>query len=318
MATSLDQQKPLIVIAGPTASGKSAMAVQLANRVGGDIINADASQLYQDLRVLSARPSDKELAQAPHHLFGVRDGAVACSTAEWRDMAVETITDVWARARVPIVVGGTGLYLRTLLDGIAGVPEINASVRRSVREMEAQTLGAALEAEDPAMALHIHPSDRQRRARALEVIRSTGVSLRVWQATLSGGLATRGDVGPILRLVLLPDRALLYARCDARFADMMAAGALDEVQTLVARQLDPALPVMKAVGVAELTAYLAGTTTREAAVVAARQSTRHYAKRQYTWMRNQFADWYPLDSGNPESMNEELAILLLKSGLTVK
>jgi tRNA dimethylallyltransferase len=319
MATSLQlQQKPLIVIAGPTASGKSAVAVLLANMLTGDVINADATQVYRDLQVLSARPSDEEMTAAPHHLFGVRDGAQACSTAQWRDMAVMAVENVWARKRVPIVVGGTGLYLRTLLEGIAEVPEIDSDMRQTVREMDTDTLAAALQAEDPAMASLIHAADRQRQARALEVIRSTGTSLRIWQSRMSGGLAARADVGPILRLVVLPERAALYVRCDARLVGMMAAGALAEVQALMDRQLDPALPVMKAVGVPELSDYLAGSTTLAEAVARAQQSTRRYAKRQYTWMRNQFADWHRLTSSELSSPQEELAILLLKYGLTLK
>ncbi len=284
----------------------------------GEIINADASQVYRDLSILSARPDVEEEAQAPHHLFGFMDGREACSTALWRDLAKQLIEDVWARNHVPVIVGGTGLYLRTLLTGIAEVPEITPKVRDGVRMLGSEDLRAALEAEDPLMASRLNPADRQRQSRALEVIRSTGRSLNHWQAELSGGMEMQEGIGPILKFVLLPDRATLYARCESRFASMLGSGALEEVGALLARKLDPSLPVMKAVGVPELASHLDGSSTLSDAMAAACQATRRYAKRQYTWMRNQFGDWHQLECFGESLINEDLAILLREYGLTVK
>lgn len=278
------------------------MAIELARQRGGEIVNADASQLYRDLQLLSARPTPEEMQQVPHHLFGVVDGATACSTAMWRDLALGVIESIWAKGAVPIVAGGTGLYLRTLLDGIAEVPSIDAAVRDGVRNMSTADLAAALAVEDPALATRIKPADRQRLARALEVRRSTGVSLGIWQQDKSGGLAQRADVSPLLKITLLPDRHALYAACDQRFLGMVKAGALDEAHTLLARKLDPALPVMKAVGVPQLIACLTGQSSLDEAIASAQQATRHYAKRQYTWIRNQFSDWHRLAPGDPSAV----------------
>ncbi len=285
---------------------------------GGHIINADASQIYRELPILSAQPSPAEQARAPHHLFGVADGAAACSTAAWRDLALPVLESCWQTGDVPIVVGGTGLNFRTLLDGIAAVPGIDAGVRTAVRALTTADLRAALEREDPALAARLNPADRQRQARALEVVRATGVSLAVWQSRTTGGLAGREGFGPICKIVLLPDRAALYARCDARFGQMLAAGAQAEVAALLARHLDRDLPVMKAVGVPELASHLRGQTDLAAASTAACQATRRYAKRQYTWMRNQFADWTRLEMFGDQVNFDELVILLRKYPLTVK
>jgi tRNA dimethylallyltransferase len=311
-------QKPLVLIAGPTASGKSALAISLARLGSGEIINADASQVYRDLRILSARPTAEEEQTVPHHLFGFMDGAQACSTGLWRDHAVRTLEAVHQRHKLPIIVGGTGLYLRTLLHGIADVPEIPPAVRTEVRNLTPAALRTALEAEDPESAARLNPADRQRQARALEVIRGTGKPLLFWQQQMQGGLLHRPDIGPILQLVLLPDRAALYDRCDARFAAMMAAGAMDEVAALQARHMAPDLPVMKAVGVPELLAHLSGAMSRADSITAATLATRHYAKRQYTWMRNQFGTWRQLEGFGDSLVNDELAILLREYGLTVK
>jgi tRNA dimethylallyltransferase len=310
--------KSIILIAGPTASGKSALAVQVAQAVGGEIINADASQVYRDLLILSARPELREMADVPHHLFGHLDGAQACSTADWRDQALAVIAQIWARHAVPVVVGGTGLYLKTLLGGIADVPDVPPSVRAAVRGLTTEQVRAALLLEDPAMAVRLNPADRQRQARALEVMRASGTSLCHWQQQLSGGLTARSDVATVLKIVLLPDRAALYARCEGRFRQMMDRGALREVQALLARNLDASLPVMKALGVPELAAVLRQGTDMALAIAAAAQSTRHYAKRQYTWMRNQFPDWHRLETFGEQLVNDDLAILLREYGLTVK
>ncbi len=285
-----------------------------AKLLGGEIVNADATQIYADLRLLSARPSDAEMSQAPHHLFGTMDGAQSCSAAQWAALATEAIHTVWARGAVPIVVGGTGLYLRTLLEGIAEVPEILAAVRESVRALDPEALTAALERLDPEAAARINPNDRQRRARALEVVLGTGKSLKTWQQGTSGGL----EFGVALKLALMPPRDLVYGRCDARLDAMVANGVLDEVQKLMTRQLDPNLPVMKAVGMPEFEAFLRGMCKFDDALSDAKLATRHYAKRQYTWINNQFVDWERIESTDSEEINQKLAILLRKYVLTVK
>ncbi|MFC3713129.1 tRNA (adenosine(37)-N6)-dimethylallyltransferase MiaA [Sphingoaurantiacus capsulatus] len=286
------KKPPLAVIAGPTASGKSAMALDLAERRNGVVINADASQVYADLRIVSARPSMAEEARAPHRLYGIVDGAVACSAAAWAAMAREAIAEVQAEGRLPILVGGTGLYIRTLLDGIAPVPEILDDVRDAVRALD--NPHAALATEDPAMAARLRPSDRQRSARALEVWRATGRSLGDWQQGNVGGIGETIELEPY---VVEIDRDDLYARCDARFDIMLAEGALDEVAALAARHLPPALPVMKALGVPPLLRHLAGEIDLATAAANAKQDTRRYAKRQLTWFRNQAPGWRRLGNG---------------------
>ena len=274
----------LALIAGPTASGKSALALSVAEKVGGTIVNADASQVYRDLRVLSARPSADEEARAPHRLFGHRDGADACSAADWAAEAKGAIRAAWAAGSVPILVGGTGLYIRTLLDGIAPVPAIDPATRAEVRALPVAEAYAALAIEDPAAAARLRPSDTTRIARALEVVRATGRPLAAWQAEMAGGIGDRVDLVP---LILLPEREALRARIAARFEAMMEEGAVEEVQALLARDLDPALPVMRAIGVSEIGAMLAGRITRAEAVARATLASQRYAKRQRTWFGHQ-------------------------------
>ncbi|UAK24844.1 tRNA (adenosine(37)-N6)-dimethylallyltransferase MiaA [Sphingomonas nostoxanthinifaciens] len=274
----------LALIAGPTASGKSARALTLAEDARGTIINADATQVYRDLRILSARPDANEEARAPHRLFGHRDGADACSAADWAAEAEAAIAEAHAAGRLPILVGGTGLYIRTLLDGIAPVPEIDPAVRAEVRALPTATAHAALTNEDPAAAARLHPNDTSRIQRALEVIRATGRPIEDWRTERVGGI--RGAVALTIE-VIDPPVAELYARCDTRVDRMIAAGGLDEVAALVARGLDPALPVMRAIGVAPFAASLAGTLALSAAINEVKQATRNYAKRQRTWLRHQ-------------------------------
>ncbi|MCB2067770.1 MAG: tRNA (adenosine(37)-N6)-dimethylallyltransferase MiaA [Erythrobacter sp.] len=299
------------LIAGPTASGKSDLAVRLAlalNAAGREalVINADSAQVYADLQVLSARPSEAEMHGVPHVLFGSWDGAVACSAADWADAARREIAQAHARGAVPVLVGGTGLYLRTLLDGIAPVPPIDDAVREAVRAMETPDLHAALSREDPEAAARLKPADRQRLSRALEVVRSTGRPLAAWQEHREGGIGGSITLAP---LVLLPERALLNARCDLRFARMMEQGAVEEVEALLARQLSPALPVMRAIGVPQIAAWLRGESSRGEAVLLGQQATRQYAKRQYTWLRHQPpADWPRLAPENI-SVHDQFEIL---------
>jgi tRNA dimethylallyltransferase len=280
---------PLVVIAGPTASGKSGLALAFAQQSGGVIVNADSAQVYRDLPILSAAPSQSERAIAEHRLYGVRDGALPCSAADWAAMARSEIAELHATGRTPILVGGTGLYLRTLLEGIAPVPPIDPEIRRRVREAQVERNRAELERLDPAAAARLAPADTTRIARALETILSTGRPIGDWQQQREGGIGADVEVRP---LVLLPPRDWLYARCDARFEAMLENGAIGEVETLLERRLDPDLPVMRGIGVREIAALLAGEATLAETIAAGQQATRRYAKRQYTWFSHQPpADW---------------------------
>jgi tRNA dimethylallyltransferase len=299
---------PLALIAGPTASGKSALALALAERTNGVVINADSAQVYSDLRIVSARPSPAEEARAPHRLFGYRDGADPCSAAGWAADAKTAVADAHAAAKLPILVGGTGLYIRTLLDGIAPIPAIDEAVREEVRAMPVAQAQAALTVEDPEAAARLRPIDSSRIARALEVVRSTGRPLARWQNEREGGIAERVELRP---LVLLPPRDWLYERCDRRFEAMMGDEGLAEVSALLARGLDPSLPVMRAIGVAEIAAFLAGRLGTDEAAAAGRTATRQYAKRQYTWFSRQPpADWPRLRKALEGATIEEALALL--------
>jgi tRNA dimethylallyltransferase len=299
---------PLALIAGPTASGKSDLAVRTALAAAGKavIINADSAQVYADLAVLSARPSEDEMHGVPHRLFGAWDGAEACSAADWAAAARTEIAAAHEAGALPILVGGTGLYIRTLLDGIAPVPPIDPEVRAAVRALPVEQAYAALTREDPERAAALAPADSARVARALEVVRSTGSPLAAWQAERTGGI---GHAVALRPLILMPDRAWLYERCDRRFAQMWRGGALAEVEALLARNLDPALPVMRAIGVPEVTDFLAGKCTEAGAIAAGSQATRRYAKRQYTWLRHQPPPAWPritLQNSPPDSLIEAL------------
>jgi len=283
-------QPPVALIAGPTASGKSALALNLAEQVGGVIVNADSAQVYRDLPILSAAPEPEDLARAEHRLYGALDGSKACSAADWAEMARQEISDVHASGRMPILVGGTGLYLRTLLQGIAPVPAIAPDVRRRVRERSVVENYEALSKLDSKAALRLRPADQARIARALEVVLSTGRTLSEWQAHRVGGIESEIQLKP---LILLPPREWLYRRCDERFAAMVENGAAVEVRTLLERQLSSDLPVMRGIGVREIAAWLGGEISREDAVAAGQQATRRYAKRQYTWFAHQPPPGWP-------------------------
>jgi tRNA dimethylallyltransferase len=289
MSIPTSPSAPLALIAGPTASGKSAVAVALAQRLAatgrrGVVINADSAQVYGDLKVLSARPTEEEMAGIEHRLFGAWDGAQACSAAAWAARAGAEIAACHAAGDVPIIVGGTGLYLKVLLDGIAPIPDIDPAVRAAVRALDEGDAYKLLQIEDPLRASELAPGDRQRIARALEVKRSTGVTLADWQLAKAGGIAEAVQLFP---LVIEPERAWVYERCDARFAAMLENGAVEEVEALLTRGLDPDVPVMRAIGVPEIAAYLAGAIEAERMCAAGQQATRNYAKRQFTWFRRQ-------------------------------
>jgi len=303
-----ETRPPLVLIAGPTASGKSALALALAQQTGGVIVNADSAQIYRDLRVLSAAPTGEERQAADHRLYGVRDGALPCSAADWAGIARTEIAEIHSAGGIPILAGGTGLYLRTLLYGIAPVPAIDPQVRARVRDAPMEENGEKLRALDPQAAERLHRGDTTRINRALEVILSTGRTLAEWQEQREGGIASEVDLRP---LVMLPPRKWLYQRCDERFAHMIDQGAVAEVEALLARRLNPNLPVMRAIGVRELSRYLLGETSLDEAVAAGQQATRRYAKRQYTWFAHQPpADWPRFKEAlDVERLGEALALV---------
>ncbi|MCX7354403.1 MAG: tRNA (adenosine(37)-N6)-dimethylallyltransferase MiaA [Alphaproteobacteria bacterium] len=280
---------PVLVIAGPTASGKSRLALDLAAARRGTVINADSMQVYRELRILTARPGAAEMARAPHRLYGVLSAAEPCSAARWRVLALAAIEEARSQGRLPILVGGTGLYLRALFSGLAEIPPIPQEVREAARARQRDLGGEAFRAElarrDPESAARLAAGDTQRLVRAWEVVEATGRTLPEWQR--AGGAGTGAHV--YRTILLMPPRDALYAACDARFGAMVTAGALDEVRALLAFGLDPALPALKSLGVRELARHLAGEWTLEQAEEKARQATRNYAKRQTTWFRHQLA-----------------------------
>jgi len=287
-----------VLIAGPTASGKSALAIDLADRLGGVIVNADSMQVYRDLRVLTARPTPAEEARVPHRLYGFVPAAENYSVGRWLLDARSALEAAEGQGRPPIFVGGTGLYFKALLDGLSPVPDVPASIREQwrarARTMTPAALHAALAERDPAMARRLRPSDPQRVARALEVLEATGRSLSAWQAEPGRPLL---EPASTLRIVLAPERAALAARIDARFDEMIEAGAVDEVAALAALNLNASLPAMRAHGVRPVMAYLAGGIGLEEAGEATKGEIRRYAKRQLTWARRFMADWHWVESG---------------------
>lgn len=307
------------LIAGPTASGKSALAVALAlslKDAGHDavIINADASQVYADLAILSARPTAAEMAGIPHRLFGHVDGAEEYSAARWAAEARTEITAAHAAGSIPIIVGGTGLYIRTLLHGIAPVPAIDETIRAEVRAMPVHEAYRRLRSADPHAAVTLKRQDSTRIARALEVVTSTGTPMHVWHEQREGGMIGELALSPA---ILLPPRDWLRERCDIRLAAMFSIGAAEEVAALLARGLDPDLPVMRAIGVRQLAAAQTGEISTADALALAQAATRQYAKRQYTWFRHQLpADWLRHDESLNHVNVDNLAIKLRNAVLT--
>lgn len=294
------------MIAGPTASGKSALALALAERLGALVVNADSMQVYRDLAVLTARPAAADLDRCPHRLYGHVDAAASYSVAQWLADVGTELADADRDRRRVVIVGGTGLYFRALLGGLSAVPEIPAEIRSAWRQSAAVTpsdaLHAALAARDPAMAARLEPGDTQRIVRALEVVEATGRSLLEFQQT--GGRALVAPDAP--RIVLAPPRPWLHARIDQRFRQMVAQGAIEEAARLDARGLDPSLPAMKAIGLRELSQVARGHAELEAAIDAGVVATRRYAKRQETFFRGQLGDWPRLDPTDAQAVERWL------------
>ncbi len=286
----MSKKNPVVIIAGPTASGKTALALDLAREFDGTVINADSMQVYRELSVLTARPGSGEEAQAPHRLFGVMPASEACSAGRWLDMAAAEINAAWGEGRLPVVAGGTGMYLKVLTCGLAHIPDIPDEVNKKARVDYERLGGEAFRGElaklDADAAARLPAGDRQRLTRAMAVVRATGRPLADWQEEQGPAPALDARFWTI---VLMPGRDDLYAASDARFDGMMENGALGEVKALVALGLDPQRPAMKALGVPELARHLAGELTLENAVQAAKQATRNFTKRQMTWLRNQVA-----------------------------
>jgi tRNA dimethylallyltransferase len=280
-----------LLIMGPTASGKSALALAVAERIGGEIVNADSMQVYRDFRTLTARPTPEEEARVPHHLYGHVDAAERYSTGRWLTDALAAIAQIRARDKTPILVGGTGLYFKALTQGLAEMPSIDPELRASLTERAAGEGAPALHAElasrDPQTAARLAPNDTPRIIRALEAIETTGESISSFQANTKPALSADEWCG----LALTPDREALYAAINTRFEKMLEQGALDEVRAFAARNLDPTLPAVKAHGNPALAAHLRGEITRAAAAEIGQRDTRRYAKRQFTWIANQMPDW---------------------------
>lgn len=281
-----------ILIHGPTASGKTKLSVSLAQKFDGEVVNADSMQVYTDLKVISARPSEAEMQDVPHHLFGHIAASERYSTGRWLDEATATIGDIWRRGKLPIIVGGTGLYHLALCDGLSDIPPVPENIRDEVRAISktggAAALRARLMADDAETAARLQPNDRQRHARALEVWMATGKSIGSFQGNKTGAVLSPGKW---LGIALTPPRAKLYARIDKRFEGMLMDGATAEARRLLQQGLSPDLPIMKAAGVPWLMSYLREETSPLVAAENAKRDTRRYAKRQFTWINRQFPFW---------------------------
>jgi tRNA dimethylallyltransferase len=307
---------PALVICGPTASGKSGLALAAAHEFDGVVINADSMQVYDALPLLTARPSADDLVAAPHRLYGVLPPSELCSAARWMAMAATEMEAAWAAGKLPILTGGTGLYLRSLMQGLSPIPEIPEPIRAAARARLAEMGNGAfhhlLAKRDPAMAARLEPGDSQRMARAWEVLEATGRSLAKWQAEpLEGAVAADW-----FTITLDPPRDRLYAQCDGRFRAMVAAGALDEVGDFEALRLPPDLPIAKALGRRELAAHLAGEMDLETAIAAAQQATRNYAKRQSTWFRHQLNASETISAQLSESLKATIFLKIRHALLT--
>ena len=311
-----DAPGPVVVVAGPTASGKSALAAALARRFRGVVINADSVQLYDTLDIISSRPGAAALAAAPHRLYGVLAGDDPCSAGRWLRMAEREIDAALGAGRLPVVTGGTGLYLKALTEGLARVPAIDPALRGRLRRdfaaRGAAALHADLAARDPEGARAIRPSDPQRILRALEVVAQTGRTLGSWQAEGAGAPPRRR----FARVLLMPPRAAVHAACEARVHAMLEAGAVEEARRAVGLGLAPALPVMKAVGLAPFAALAEGRIGRAEAVRLASRDTRRYARRQATWFRRQMAADAVFEAQHSESLQSQIFSFISETLLT--
>ena len=303
--TQFNRTTDYIMVAGPTASGKSACAIDLANFLDGVIINADSMQIYKDLSVVTACPDADELSQAPHELYNYLDGAEACSVGQWLTLVTQKVAEVRQLGKVPILCGGTALYLNAARHGMSVIPEVPEELHNQVIEEHRALGGAAMLAKladyDPDLAVKLAAGDSQRITRAIEVFRHTKRPLSAWQADpQQGALSGNG-----FSLFIAPDRALLYQRINKRFACMWDEGAVPEVEALLARRLDPKLPIMKAVGVPQIADYLSGACDKQTALDEAQKQSRRYAKRQFTFFRNNFITNYTLNEHYSERKNLE-------------
>ncbi len=299
-----------VLIAGPTASGKSVLALRLAREHGGAVLNADSMQVYRELRILSARPDETEQALAPHYLYGFTSALEPFSVGKWLGAAAEALADCRAKSLLPIVVGGTGLYFAALTQGLSPIPDIHAAIRVEARQRLAEIgnerFHEELAARDPVMGARLSPGDGQRLVRAWEVIEATGQSLAEWQQLKSAPVLT----GSLARFVIKPDRQWLHARIAKRFDAMIAAGALEEVRALKEQGLNPDLPAARALGVPQLLAHLEGKLPFDEAKARAITETRQYSKRQTTWFRHQMPDWTVIERSEPGQIAAEVEKVL--------
>ena len=298
---NLDRERDAILIPGPTASGKSALAVRLAGEHGGVVVNADSMQVYDTLNVLTARPQPEDMGGIEHRLYGHVPAGRAYSTGDWLREAAAVVAELRERKRLPVFVGGTGLYFRALTGGLSDMPAIPDDLRERLRgrlaEEGAEALHAALAARDPETAARLKPGDGQRIVRALEVLEATGKSISAFQSASGPAVI---DAARAQKIVVLPDRAVLADRIDRRFAGMLETGAVDEVKALLSQDLSPAMPAMKAIGVPQIAAMLAGKMGEAEVIARGAAATRQYAKRQMTWFRNQLDEsWRRIDPSVP-------------------
>ena len=304
-----------VLIAGPTASGKSEFALRIAEEFGGVIINADSAQVYQELEIISARPGAADCARAPHRLYGHVTGAIAYSTGAWLEDIAAVLADLSARGERAIIVGGTGLYFHALLQGLSEIPDIPADVRAHWRAEAARLGGPGLHKvlldKDPVMGAILNPNDRQRVCRALEVFEATGRSLKSFQDETGPPFMQLEDTIPF---VMSLDRAVLYEQINRRFAWMVEQGGVDEVKALLDLKLDPGLPIMRALGVPELASYIGGEISLEGAALAASQNTRRFAKRQLTWLRRNMIAWNQVFSKEMERELAKIFAIIYKNG----
>ena len=302
----------ILLLAGPTASGKSALSLHAARALDGEIINADSMQVYDGLSVITARPEPHEMAGVPHHLFGVMDPGERCSVGAWAKLAVDAVREITGRGKRAVFVGGTGLYFKALVEGLAPTPEVPQAISDEVAALYErgglEALRAEAEALDPVGAARIEAGDRQRLMRLIAVARVAGRPLSDIQAETRPLIDPRRAVG----VVIAPDREALYARIEARFDQMVAHGALEEARAIAERRLSPDLPAMKAVGLPPLIAHVQGRLELDEAIDLAKRDTRRYAKRQYTWFSNQHPDWKRVQSLDPVTTRAELDDILLK------